>query len=537
MRTYILNISKLIGLQIFFDLVGVGCLAAAPLLQEWVFDHGVGAPLQVLLGVIALYFVLMAVSALAGYATTLFSFKGAIHFEKSLKRDYFDKVFRLPDALFRRQPLGAYISFQANDITALEQDYLQPLISAIQSINRFVVYGFVLFFAVDWRIALVILGATAVTIAVSRLNDRRLVESRNVYQDAVADYTVKITDLLEGFRAITPRTVGAVSGQHGQSLDETAQKRMRYGKTKSLSIGINTLATSFLHVAAFAAIVILLYRGEITVGVAVATLSYISAFLEPIDTILYSFSTMLSLKGVKEKFSAHMRQELGPAKTVKKEFNACIVFDDVCFQQGDFTLNHVSCRFEKGKKYALVGPSGAGKSTLLKLLMGFETPDSGTISVDGVDRAQLDLTELLSYIDQDEHVFRSNAEDNVTIFHAYPQDGAVKALDNPSLGYAAALYRRPALTNCQTLSGGEKQMICFLRTLAKQSDILLLDEPFSAVDAQSRREVENFIFESETFRTKTVLMITHHSDPETLGRFDAVIQMEHGTILENQKNR
>ena len=531
MCNYILKITKYISLQIVFDLISVGCLATAPLLQEWVFDNGKGTSLSVLIGVIALYFLLLGGSSLAGYFSALFSFKGAIKFEKSLKQDYFSTIFRLSDRIFHEKPIGEYVSFQANDITALEQDYLQPLVSAIQSINRFVVYGFVLFYGIDWRIAVVILGTTVVTIMLTRVTDKPLVDKRAIYQEAVAKYTVKITDLLEGFCSINARTFDAISDQHGDSLNETAVKRLQYGKMKSLSIGVNELATGILRIAAFAVIVILFCTGEITVGAAIATLSYISAFIEPIDSLLYDFSTMLSMKKIKNNFISLVNRNVCSRKQVKKELNDCICFDNVCFQRGSFSLNNVNCRFEKGKKYAIVGPSGAGKSSLIKLLMGYENVDSGTIFIDGVDRNTLDLTELVSYIDQSEHVFMSNSEDNVTIFHAYPKENVEDILCCRNMERISNLYHRPNTPDCQKLSGGEKQIICFLRVLSKQTEVVLMDEPFSAVDTQSRKELEDFIFHSQAFRDHTVLMITHHSDPETLRQFDGVLHMENGTVV------
>lgn len=74
-------------------------------------------------------------------------------------------------------------------------------------------------------------------------------------------------------------------------------------------------------------------------------------------------------------------------------------------------------------KYAVVGHSGAGKSTLFKLIMGYEKNSSGVIRLDGEDIRNYDISELISYTDQNEHIYRAGIVDNITVFHSYPMDG------------------------------------------------------------------------------------------------------------------
>lgn len=537
MKKYIFRVTKYLIAQVLLDLVSVVCFAVGPLIQEWIFDNGVNALPKELAVVMLCYILLLGGSSLASYFCTLFSFKGAIEFEKLLKKDYFNTVFHLSDEKFRQKDIGEYVSFQANDITALEQDYLQPFVDIVQSINRVVIYSVTLFCGIDWRMAIIILLATILTLTLSRVNDKRLIEKRRAYQDQVSKYTVIISDLLEGFRLISLRTIKQIGKRHEESLNQTAETRLEYGKAKSLSIGINEGAINLLRLITFSSIVVLFCVGELTIGAAVATLSYISAFIDPINALLYDYSTMQSMKKIKDNYDGFVNHS---EETVKREFptfNCRICLEDVCFHKENFSLEHVNCVFEKKKKYAIIGPSGSGKSTLLKLIMGYETPSSGRVSMDGTDVAGADLSRVITYLDQDEHVFKSDVDSNATIFHTYPDWPVKAALPDTRLEAFSALLGRTDVEDCQILSGGEREMICFLRVLAKNTEIVLMDEPFSALDPRNRTQIEDFILTSEHFCGKTVLMVTHNADAETLRRFDGVVQVKDGVVQESKMAR
>ena len=164
-----------------------------------------------------------------------------------------------------------------------------------------IVYGVVLFFGVDWRIALVIILTSIFAILIPRMIGKSLTDARSTYQEQMAEYVTEITDLLEGFRVINQMTVGKILDKHEHVLNETAEKRYQYGKKKSMVLGVSELTTKFVKIFTFAVVAVLFYKHEITVGVGVATLSYVSSFIEPIDTVLYNFHGNTVHEGREEK--------------------------------------------------------------------------------------------------------------------------------------------------------------------------------------------------------------------------------------------
>lgn len=427
MKKYILQVKTYILIEILMDFICTICLAFTPVLQKQLFDHVAGGKVRTVFTIIIAYLFLQLVNVIAGYLCLLFTWKGAIRFEKSLKKDFFHTVFKMEKSSFYQKPVGEYVSLQGNDITALEQDYLQPVIDVVRSVNMFIIYGVVLFVWVDWRIAVVILISSLLAVAGPKFTGKRMSEKRGVYQQQMAAYVTKITDLLEGFKVINSCTRSKIDEQHERVLEETAGKRYEFGRAKTFSLSLNEFNMKIIQIVSFAVAGILLVRGEITIGTGVATFGYVSSFIEPIDSILYDVNAIQSVKSVKEKFLAYVKEEPETEKLKPEQLHEAIAFENVGYQNGDFALSGINLQFEPGKKYALIGPSGSGKSTLLRLLMGYIAPQEGRILIDGRSLDELDTSGLIAYIDQSEHIYRAGFTDNVTVFGAYAAEKAGKA--------------------------------------------------------------------------------------------------------------
>lgn len=171
-------------------------------------------------------------------------------------------------------------------------------------------------------------------------------------------------------------------------------------------------------------------------------------------------------------------------------------------------LSDISFTVENGEFIAIVGPSGCGKSTLLSLLCGLLTPDEGEIYMDGVPREQ--SAGDIGYMLQRDHLFEwrtilGNAQLGLEIQKKLNHDSRQKLekmLNTYGLG--SFLEARPS-----ELSGGMRQRAALVRTLALEPDLLLLDEPFSALDYQTRLSVCDDISTIIKNADKTAILITH----------------------------
>ena len=171
-------------------------------------------------------------------------------------------------------------------------------------------------------------------------------------------------------------------------------------------------------------------------------------------------------------------------------------------------LSNISFNVKEGEFFVIAGPSGCGKSTLLSLLCGLIEPESGTIAIDGVPGK--DSHAVMGYMLQRDHLFEwrtifYNVSLGLEINHRL-DEGSRKELDHMLDTYGLLQFRdaKPA-----QLSGGMRQRAALIRTLALKPDILLLDEPFSALDYQTRLEVCDDISSIIRTQKKTAILITH----------------------------
>lgn len=188
-------------------------------------------------------------------------------------------------------------------------------------------------------------------------------------------------------------------------------------------------------------------------------------------------------------------------------------------------LEDVSLQVQTGEFLTLIGPSGSGKSTLFNLIVGLLEPDEGTICLDGETCA--DRIGKVGYLPQRDLLLPwRSVIDNVIIpkqIRGFSQKEArTHALELlPLFGLEDFANAYPS-----ALSGGMRQRAALLRTILTESDILLLDEPFGALDALTRRELQDWLLDVwERFR-KTVVFITHDVE-EALYLGDRVIVLSH----------
>ena len=171
-------------------------------------------------------------------------------------------------------------------------------------------------------------------------------------------------------------------------------------------------------------------------------------------------------------------------------------------------LSDISFSLEEGRFLAIVGPSGCGKSTLLSLICGLLEPSEGEIALNGLPLKQASAN--IGYMLQKDHLFEwrtiySNVTLGLEIQHRL-NEHTRKNVDDMLETYGLSSFRdsRPS-----QLSGGMRQRAALIRTLALEPDLLLLDEPFSALDYQTRLSVCDDIFGIIKKEQKTAILVTH----------------------------
>ncbi|RIJ66556.1 ATP-binding cassette domain-containing protein [Brevundimonas sp. LPMIX5] len=199
-------------------------------------------------------------------------------------------------------------------------------------------------------------------------------------------------------------------------------------------------------------------------------------------------------------------------------------------------LKGFSLTVRPGETVALVGPSGAGKSTVFRLLLRFYDPQSGLVSVDGVDVRAADpvaVRNRFAWVSQEAPLFSGSALENIRFGReaATLEEARAVAAEAQALGFIDALpegFDTPLGERGKSLSGGQRQRLAIARALVREAPILLLDEATSALDAENERLVQAAL--DQAMSERTTLVIAHRL--ATVLRADRIVVMDGGQVVE-----
>jgi sulfonate transport system ATP-binding protein len=198
------------------------------------------------------------------------------------------------------------------------------------------------------------------------------------------------------------------------------------------------------------------------------------------------------------------RQQAGAlAENVVRRFGDRVVLDHLCLSIGDEEL------------VVLLGPSGCGKTTLLRLIAGLDRPDGGTVEVPARRAIMFQGDRLLPW---------QRALDNVTLGLHGPDAGQRARAALAEVGLAGRERAWP-----KELSGGEAQRVALARALVSEPELVLLDEPFAALDAITRRRMHNLVRALRRQHHAAMLLVTHDVD-EAIALADRIVVMNNGCI-------
>ncbi|MDQ0231715.1 ATP-binding cassette domain-containing protein [Metabacillus malikii] len=191
----------------------------------------------------------------------------------------------------------------------------------------------------------------------------------------------------------------------------------------------------------------------------------------------------------------------------------------------NISLNETNLAFEKGKIYGLVGPNGSGKSTLLKLITGLVFPTSGEVKVNG-EAVTRNTSESVAYLTELDMFYDTFTVQETVDFYAsqfadFNRERASKLLSE---------MRLDSSKKVKSLSKGNRGRLKLVTTLARDTDIILLDEPFSGLDPMVRDAIVKSLLQYIDFENQIILIATHEIN-EIEPLLDEVVAIYYGTVI------
>jgi subfamily B ATP-binding cassette protein MsbA len=527
--------------------LSAGLSLSLPLFMGRLLDAALGHGGRAVLDRIAIgLIVLVLLQAFLNYAQAYLLAATGERAVASLRRDLFARLLAQPPGFFADRRTGELTSRLTTDIGLLQgtlshqvAEFSRQLITLSGAV--------VLLFLTQPRLTLTALAVVPLAVGTAFFFGRRLRRMSTGVQDKVAEATALAEEAFSQIRTV-------------QSYAQEDWERRRYNgrirsvvETALVRAQVRGVFFAALTVAAFSAVVVVLWQGgvlltegRLTFGELFRFLTYTLMIAGSVSSLASFFSAYQESVGAAERVFELIERPSPIADPVApvalpSHIEGRIEFERVSFRyraepDAPWALRDVSLRVAPGEVVALVGPSGAGKTTLVSLLPRFWDVTEGKITLDGRDIRQVRLADLrraIGLVPQEPALFSGTIRENI----AYARPDASLA-DIEAAARAAHAHefvvRLPQTYDTIVgergvkLSGGQRQRIAIARAILKDPRVLILDEATSSLDTESERLVEDAL--ERLLVGRSTLIIAHRLS--TVRRADRLVVMDHGRIVE-----
>ncbi len=452
------------------------------------------------------------------------------------------KVLSLPISYFDNNKSGALVSRIMSDVEGVRNLIGTGLVQLIGGSITAVIAMILLIKISPWMTLYVLVPVSIFAVIAMKAFSyiRPIFKNRGVIN---AEVTGRLTETLNGVRIIK-----AFNAEEQESITfEKGVERLfqNIKKTLTSTAIISSSATFLLGMASLGIMGIggfLMIEKSLSPGDFIAFTLYLGFMIFPIVQMSNIGSQLTEafagLDRTEEIMNMAPEENVEERKIVLKEIKGDISFDQVSFayQEGKEVVNNISFQAPSGSVTALVGTSGSGKTTIAGLVATFLNPESGKITIDGVDLSKVTLSSFrkhLGVVLQDDFLFEGTIRENIL----FPRPNATE--EQLQLAVKAA-YVNEFTDRFETgldtligergvkLSGGQRQRIAIARAILADPKIIILDEATSNLDTQSESMIQQSL--AELMKGRTTFVIAHRLS--TIRQASQILVIENGRIAE-----
>lgn len=446
----------------------------------------------------------------------------------------FDKIINMPFKQFSQKSKEVYISNLINDVNNFENKFFINLLNYLINIGM---YGISLIFllAIDFKLALSMFLFSVILFLLARLFTKKTTALEKDISSTSESFTTDLSNTFNGLEILKLNNI------EKSFLKKSVRTINRLEKRKYMSNVFNHLQRDVIYILVFVvSVLVLIYLGyELQNGMNLTEATFVFMLSNSINN--YLISAFPNWNQVKASVSIYEKIAKPEATSVKVgmgtkdfKFEDRIEVANVSFSfDKKRILNNATFTIEKGKKYLIKGVSGAGKTTLLNLLAMIHDDFEGKITVDGEDYRDISeksFHDKVAFIYQDVFLFEDTIMNNITLYKDISDEQvnyAVKVSGlEPFLEEKPGGIEERLTENGKNLSGGQRQRISIARAIAKNAEILFVDEGTSSLNEELGRDIENTFLELDN----TVIAISHRYYEGVTENYDYVIELKNGSV-------
>jgi len=492
-----------------------------PLIGRFAIDDAIlGKRLDLLILVVIVSVGFAALNRIIGPLQGYWMTRYNQEFTLDIQRHLLDRVLRFPKAFFDKNQTGYLMSRLVGDIGGATAFFSANIVSIVQNVLQFA-GGFVLLCYLEWRLAV----CAVLTLPPMVLSMRYFSRRMHVFSHAQREESARLWSRFQETLASVPLIKAFATEDRASGTIIQAMKRLNGLSMEQAAVGTvaGTAITAVPSLAGFIVFVLGAYwviSGHWSLGTMFAFQAYLGYVFGPAQSLVSMNMNMQSARASLERlsalFEAAEEENVGKGEEVLR-LKGEVEFRDVSFayDPGNPVVRDISFRVQPGERVALVGPSGAGKTTILSLLLRFYNPTGGEILYDGKPAGSYEVRSLrrrIGYVSQSPVLLTGTIMENLRYGNPEASTGAVSRaarvagihdfIESLADGYDSEIGERGV-----NLSEGQKQRLSIARALVMDPDILILDEPSSALDGLT----EESFFQAlpEATQGKTLFLVAH----------------------------
>ena len=452
------------------------------------------------------------------------------------------KLNRLPLRFFDRNKAGEILSRVTSDLDKMSEVMQTGLLKLIVSIGTIIgSIGMMFYYSVS--VTLLFLGFMLISMIITKIVSDKSLRYAGERMESIGELTGLTEEYYNGRNVIRAYNHESDSME---KFEKAADKAMVANqRVDFLSNCVNPLIRLLTRISQAVIALIAgraLLGGSMTVGVMQALFQYVNLAAEPLTEASYMINSMQAALAAAERtfeFLDEPEEITDPTVPIElKRAKGRIAFENVSFGYNPdrILMKNISFTAHPGQKIAVVGSTGAGKTTLVNLLMRFYEVNSGRITVDGMNTAEMTrggLRRNFGMVLQDAWLFSGTLAENI----AYGRPDAARdeieaAAKAAKIDYLIRTmpqgYDTVMSNESSTLSAGQKQLLTIARVFLCDPPILILDEATSSVDTRTEAEIGKAM--NRLMQGRTSFVIAHRLS--TIRDADTILFMENGNIIE-----